>query len=387
MLLTICSLVPVLSLIGLSATGQEKPASKLFHATSAHHNPPDLSVVTPSTWRAIDNSVDRALVYLASQQQPDGSIPTMDVAKPAVTALYAMAAISAGHEPGVGPHGESINRAIDYILDSQNEDGLYSRYPVSFLTDSISKPGQVAVYNQGICGTLLGEVYGMTDSDRAVRIKVSIEKALDFVRTMQNRPKVNAIDNGGFRYIKQMKPGHSDSDLSVTSWLIMFMRSAHNAGFDVPEAYVNETIDYVRRCYVPETGEFRYSLVTQTHTTRGLTGVGVLCLFLTGNHDNEMERQSGRWLMQQSFQRFNVSPQHDRFFYAAYYCSQAAYQLGGEYWAKLYVPLAETLVARQNSNGSWDADHHDFVYRDTYSTAMAVLALTPPYQLLPIYQR
>ena len=213
LLLVTCSLVPM-----QPASGQEKPVSKLFHATSAHHNPPDLSVVTPSQWQAIDNAVDRALVYLASQQAPDGSLPSMEAAKPAVTALYAMAAISAGHEPGEGPYGESINRAIDFILDSQNEEGLFSLERLSFLTDSTSKPGQIAVYNHGICGTLLGEVYGMTDSDRAKRIKVAIEKALAFLRMMQTHPKKSPLDKGGFRYIKQIKPGHSDSDLSVTSW-------------------------------------------------------------------------------------------------------------------------------------------------------------------------
>ena len=358
-----------------------------FHTVSAHHNPPDLTVVSEGQWRKIDESVERGLGYLAANQAPDGSIRTLNYAEPAVTALYAMAAISAGHEPGVGPLGDSINRAVDYILSSQCEDGLISKPHVSLSTSSQSKPGQLASYNHGICGTLLGEVYGMTDGDRAEQIKTAIEKAIPYIRAIQGRPLRNPRDNGGWRYIRRGKPGEPESDLSVTSWQIMFMRSAHNAGFKVPKEYVDEAVVYVRSCYIPSTGEFRYTSHSNPRTTRGMTGAGVLCLFLTGNYDNAIELKTGAWLLRQSFTRYNTAPAHDRYFYAAYYCSQAAYQLGGDYWSKTYVPLAETLVAHQGGNGSWDRDHHNSEYGQTYSTAMAILALTPPYQLLPIYQR
>ena len=72
-----------------------------------------------------------------------------------------------------------------------------------------------------------------------------------------------------------------------------------------------------------------------------------------------------------------------------YYCSQAAMQLGGRYWQGIYPPIVETLLASQEPGGSWPPERlrGDSVYGSDYTTAMAVLSLTPAYQLLPVYQR
>ena len=79
----------------------------------------------------------------------------------------------------------------------------------------------------------------------------------------------------------------------------------------------------------------------------------------------------------------------DGFFYSAYYCSQAAAQLGGDYWKGIYAPLADTLLGAQNADGSWPPEPQKKIalFGNAYTTAMAVLSLTPPYQLLPVYQR
>ena len=64
------------------------------------------------------------------------------------------------------------------------------------------------------------------------------------------------------------------------------------------------------------------------------------------------------------------------------------FQLGGDYWSKFYPPLMKTLVEHQRPDGSWDRESaSDGVYGNAYTTALAILSLTPPYQILPIYQR
>ena len=85
--------------------------------------------------------------------------------------------------------------------------------------------------------------------------------------------------------------------------------------------------------------------------------------------------------------RFDRYPAVDRYHYSAYYCSQAVFQLGNEYWSKFYPPLMNALIDNQQPDGSWDRERRESQYGNTYSTALAVLALTPPYQILPIYQR
>src|SRR4051812_662108 len=48
--------------------------------------------VLPETeWRRVDAAVDRALTWVASQQQADGSFPTIEMGQPGVTSLCMMA--------------------------------------------------------------------------------------------------------------------------------------------------------------------------------------------------------------------------------------------------------------------------------------------------------
>jgi hypothetical protein len=67
----------------------------------------------------------------------------------------------------------------------------------------------------------------------------------------------------------------------------------------------------------------------------------------------------------------------------------AAAQLGGAYWKGIYAPLADTLLGAQNADGSWPPEPQKGFARfgSAYASALAVLSLTPPYQLLPVYQR
>ena len=52
--------------------------------------------------------------------------------------------------------------------------------------------------------------------------------------------------------------------------------------------------------------------------------------------------------------------------------------------ALVVLAVAVTILA----DGSWDAEsNRDGQFGNVYTTALAVLALTPPYQLLPIHQR
>ena len=355
---------------------------------SPHHNPPDLSVVSERTWDRIDQTVDGGLQYLLSQQEADGSIRTIDSSRPALTALAVMCCLSAGHTPGAGPYGEMMDRAVDFVLSVQRDDGLFTYLPITSPVNPANAT-HVAIYNHGMCGLMLGEIYGMTSPERAERIKPAIEKALQFVRKLQQR-RIRAgrdLDRGGWRYIKRTGQ-RDDSDTSVTSWLVMFLRSAHNAGFDVPVEWVDEAIDYILRCYNPQTGGFRYGNYGETAETRGTTGAAIVTLFLSGRYNDEIERRSGAWLLQRNYTEYNRSRiEYDRYCYGVYYCSQAAYQLGGDYWARIYPDLARTLVDHQAADGGWARCHHNGVYGRTYPTCMAILALTPPHQLLPIYQR
>jgi len=345
----------------------------------------------PEKWRQLENSVDRALAWLASQQAADGSFPTVATGQPAVTSLCVMAFLSRGHQPGYGPYGQQLNRAIDFVVGCQMEDGLlsYVTPDPEFRQGGASQTGS---YNHAIAGLMLGEVYGHVTGQRARNVKAAITKAISFTRALQTRSKPYADDAGGVRYIRVRGENESDSDLSVTAWQLMFLRSARNAEFKVPQRYVDDGVAYVRRSWNPEQHMFNYVLNGNgsLSPSRGMTGAGIVSLSMAGEHNTPIARAAGDWLVAHPYSSIgDLVGNFDRFYYSAYYCGQAAAQLGGHYWEKIFPPLVQALLQVQEPNGSFPIEpkRDDAQFGSNYTTAMAVLALTPAYQLLPVYQR
>jgi hypothetical protein len=352
------------------------------------------AALPPERWQQVENSVDRALAWIASEQAPDGSFPTLPAGQPAVTSLCVMAFLSRGHQPGLGPYGRQLDRAIDFVMACQRPDGLFSQEPPG-PTHVDDRPAHTAVYNHAISGLMLGEIYGHAGRQKEKDVKQAIEKALQFTRDLQTRPKDHPGDRGGWRYLR-LRYDHNapDSDLSVTAWQLMFLRSARNAEFSVPQEYIDDGIGFVRRCWDERISMFHYQLEADgsggAGLSRGLVGAGILSLSLAGQHQTPIALAAGNWLLAHPYRRFGeLVGDYDHFFFSAYYCSQAAAQLGGQYWESTFPPLVNALLSGQARDGSWPPEigSEDSMFGNSYTTALAVLALTPPYQLLPIYQR
>ena len=79
------------------------------------------------------------------------------------------------------------------------------------------------------------------------RLKKVIDKSIAATLQMQRWEKEMPVDKGGWRYINDFD--QSDSDLSVTGWHLMFLRSARNAGFEVPDKTIADAVAYVRRTF------------------------------------------------------------------------------------------------------------------------------------------
>ena len=160
----------------------------------------------------------------------------------------------------------------------------------------------------------------------------------------------------------------------------------------MPAKVIDEAIAYVQRLYNPSTQTFRYGINYRdpTWTTRGLTGAGILSLSLGGKHNTEMAQRAGDWILRQSFDKYNVHIwDNDSFHYGAYYCTLGMFQLGGRYYQSFYPPLMRTLINNQTRRGHWAtaSEKAHSPYGETYTTSLALITLSTPYQLLPIFQR
>jgi len=374
------------------------------------------AALPPAQWKQVEDCVDRALSWIARQQAADGSFTTPRAeGQPAITGLCVLAFLSRGHQPGFGPYGAQMDRAIDFVISCQRPDGLFSYVAPDDAAQQdfngfgrggrgrLSPWSQTGTYNHAIAGLMLGEVFGHANGQRTKEIKQAMEKALQFSRQLQTHPKQAAEDKGGWRYLRLQFNG-ADSDLSVTGWHLMFLRSARNAEFNVPQKYIDDAMSFVHRCWVEEDGMFHYTAQgnQSSYVTRGLMGSAIVSLALAGQHQSPEALTAGDWLLAHPFQyfgeRIGAGGGSDRFYYSTYYCSQAAAQLGGRYWTGIFAPIARILVQAQQDDGSFPLEPSSFrgggrggagdaAYGQVYTTALAVLSLTPAYQLLPVYQR
>jgi prenyltransferase/squalene oxidase-like repeat protein len=308
----------------------------------------------------VDQAVERALEYLQRTQQTTGAwVGENNQRSPAISALAVMAFLSAGHVPGEGKYGETVSKGVDWVLQQQHANGL------------IAPGGHQEMYHHGICTLMLAEVVGMTEGKQADEIRRKLVKAIEIILRAQ---RTTGQHKGGWRYTV----AGNDGDISVTGWQIMALRAAKNLGCDVPAERIQMAVEYIKRCQDPSTGGFRYH--PGAHLTIPCTGTSILALEICGKEYH----RAPELLKAGSFLLRNPPQWGQAYFpYAIYYCSQATFQLGGQYWESYRTKLHESLFRNQSPNGAWQEGHLGPIY----PTAMAVLALTVEYRYLPIYQR
>jgi hypothetical protein len=395
-----------LALLIQAGTAAQRPSKSRQSVEAARPQPPaeERLKLEPSEKELVDRTVDKALEFLAEHQNPDGSFQTIAMARPAVTGLCIMAFMSRGHRPGEKPYGARLEKAIDFILGFQDPD-------TGAITPESSTGNffwtRAAAYTHGICSTALADVYPFTgrlkyssenrespdvrrDIERHDRVEKAVRKSLSFVHLQQQRPKTVAGETGGWRYIEPNL--RNDSDLSVTAWMVMFLHSAKKSGFKVSDNWVKSALRFVHRTFSKKQGGFVYVLAEQSrrHCTRATVGGGILCLLLGGEPVSQQVMDAASWIHQHPFEQYNMSyPPGDRYHYSAFYCSQAMGLLGGSDFREFYPRLLHVLAEHQHSDGSWDAESFetDTAFGEVYTTALSVLALSPPYQKLDTYKR
>jgi prenyltransferase beta subunit len=353
---------------GSSATGagsaidaggkqSEAPPKANPPATVGAENAPAAEEITPK----LEEAVRRGFEYLRRQQKADGSFGQGRYGEHiGVTSLCAIALMADGNVPGRGDFGDSVQKALTFVLDHSTETGL-------LVSDETHGP----MYGHGFATLFLGEIYGMNQEDD--RVRDALVKAVQLIVGSQN-------DEGGWRY----NPVPNDADVSVTICQVMGLRSARNAGIKVPKSTIDDAIRYVRECQNTD-GGFRY-MKDSGGSLWPRTAAGVASLFYAGVYEDQSIDRGLDYLMKNAFPRggaFGGSMSQAHYFYGHYYAVQAMYLAGGERWKAWWPAIREELLARQNADGSWS----DSQAGDSYGTAMALIVLQMPKRYLPIFQR
>ncbi len=312
----------------------------------------------------LDTTINKGLRWLAGEQNRDGSFTGGGRygRHVGITSLACLAFMADGHIPGRGGYGDVVAKGLEFVLSNITETGLVA-------ADTSHGP----MYGHGFATLFLGEVYGMTaggpDTAQSARTYEALVKAVRLIVQTQNA-------EGGWRY----NPVPYDADISVTICQIMALRSARNAGVDVPKETIDRAVDYVRRCQNPD-GGFKYQLTTGG-SAWPRSAAGVASLYYAGIYEDEALDSGLDYLRRQAMP--GARPKHvAHYFYGHYYAVQAMFLAGGDHWSSWWPAIRDELISAQGPDGAWEDGHAG----RAYGSSMALIILQMPKRYLPIFQK
>ncbi len=299
----------------------------------------------------LDSTYLKGIRYLVRSQDDNGAWKSQDSTyggNPGVVGLAVMAITAHGDDPNSGPYAQSVQRAVQFIIDEQNES-------TGMIGDRM--------YDHGFATTALAEVYGMVDNDK---IGPALQKAVDLLVSSQSKNR-----RGGWRY----DPGTTDSaDTSIVGCCMVALYAARNAGIEVPDEAIEKGLKYLSTVRTPE-GGYGYTSATSPNPTR--TAIGHLAFSLARDRKTEGYDEGLEYLKKNlKFRDRNYA------FYFEYYMSQALFHADEKVWEEWNANNITYLTTIQLADGSWASDKGT-----TFSTSGALLSLALNYRFLPIYER
>jgi RNA polymerase sigma factor (sigma-70 family) len=345
-------------------------------------------------------AVQLGLQWLAAQQQPDGRWQigknpgtaswinrSTDITATAL-ALLPFLARGETHKGSqdINTYTKQVEHGIRFLLAQQKPDGSLMGSPTG-------------MYTHALATIALCEDFGMTADPM---LKGPCQRAIDYL------VKAQSSRLGGWRY---GGPGQQDSDLSVSSWVLMALKSGQMAGITPPRETLEKAAAFVQKLETPQ-GTFNYQLNLPAGHTKPypatMTAIGLLCRQYVQAQSGGEESRSPN--LQRSLDLVLQNPptifegqgglrypvvQRPRYtnFYYWYYATYALLPLGGEAWQQWNPQMREMLVRLQNKGeqnaahkGSWDPEGSQLmeVSGRIGVTSLALLTLEVYYRHLPL---
>ena len=312
-------------------------------------------------------AVLRALEWLRLNQNQDGSWGTND--KEAMAGLGILTFLAHGETTASEKYGQTVERAIRYLVARQNEKGEFAK------TDTTA-----GTYSQAICVYALSEAYGMT---RIPSLKSVMEKGVQMLIDGQQA-------KGGYDY-KFIKGDRRDTSLG--GWCCQAMKAAYIAGAENARLHdaMELAIQDMKSVQKAEDGSFYYSHVGGSHANHSMTAVAVLSMQLLG-HGGDAETRKGLNYLGDAHCNWKSPPEWPM--YAWYYISQTKFHQGGASWTGWNNQFAPQFIRNQNPDGSWNSaglntpegsEGRENMH-PVYATTLAALTLQVYYRFLPTYQ-
>ena len=339
----------------------------------------------PATDQEVRQALVKALDYLASNQQEDGSWPNYEQAH---TGLAIMSFI--GGKCVQKDYSANIQAGLGYLRSVFTPS---SNYPEG--SEEAAKLGGVfgtssanLMYQQAIATLAVIEaLVDLNDSSlepiagEAIQLIIRSQNTEHKPKTLQGPVPADSPHYGSWRY----EPDYTDGDISVTAWQVLTLRAALNAGFSVPDYAFPAAAKFVRSLHGAD-GSFCYESPGDAGDSCARAGMGVLALQLCGHPKDPLIPPAIRY-MQNYGPAWNLEyPGEGYPFYYWYYGTRAMFMAGGEDWRIWKDWMCRLLVDHQNDKGNWEGTQQEESESLTlYRTAFGALMLEFCCGHVPIY--
>ena len=325
------------------------------------------------------------LAWLARHQEPEGrwdcdgfmqrdpeqdpcSGPGGRLHDVGVTGLALLAFLGDGNTMSEGPHRDVVTRGVDWLRGQQDpETGLIGE-----------QIGHAFHYDHAIASLAVCEA---TAFSRSPLLRGAAQKAVDYIQRARN-------PYGAWRYDS---PPIGDNDTSVTSWMVLALRAAEEAGLRVDREAFAGALAWLEEVTDPATGRIGYDAPGSRSSRipgmndhfppekgEAMTAAGLLCRIFLGQ---DPERTP--ILLKHADLVSRTLPERDpagNDMVYWYYGTYAMHQMGGEHWERWREALKSAVLDSQRLDGahkgSWDpTGPWGMLGGRVYSTALMALCL------------
>ncbi len=309
----------------------------VFGASKSGGPAPILSDEPASPPKAVVESEDRILDWLARAQEKDGhwdakKYGAQTDADVAQTALALMVFLNAGHSEKAGTYKANVKLAVSWLRQQQREDGAYA------------KPGDSV---DGITHALAGDA--MAQAGGFARTKDTLESAQNAVSySIEKHQHQTADGPSGFT----RTAGATDADLLTTLFFIMQLRSAKISQLRVPVESLNGIYLFLATCEAADGKGYSFLPGKPCSPKATLTGCAVA--ILTGTKKEDIE--SVVELAAKDFVPSDGRENSDALF--SYLGTYVMFQQGGVLWKSwsdaVNADIKSKLVSTGPNAGSWN---------------------------------
>jgi len=339
----------------------------------------------PATAEEVRRALAKALDFLASTQQEDGSWPSHEIAGAGLAVMSFIGGECAGKD-----YSARVRAGLDYLKSrftpgSRFETGSEEAAIRGGMFGPVSS---TVMYEQAIATlSVIEACVALNDPslepmiEEAVQLIVRSQNSAQKPATLKGPTAADSPHYGGWRY----EPDYTDADLSVSAWQILTLRAAVNAGFSVPDRVFKDAAKYVKTLKGAD-GSFGYDGPGDIGDSCARAGMGSLALQLCDLPKDPAIGTAVRF-MQDYGPTWNFEYPGDGYpFYYWYYGTRVMYLAGGEDWRVWKDYMCRFLVDNQDEKGSWDgAQAEESESLITCRTAFGALMLEFCCGHVPIY--